>query len=311
MRFAIVGAGNMGSLYGANLARAGYDVWLVDAWAAHVRAIQESGLRMEGLNGEFVVKPHATTDADRAPSADIAVIAVNGYSTADAAKSAASLLRDDGYAVTLQNGLGNIEILEAALGRDRVVGGLTFHSADWRGPGHVAHTNRGPTYLGELEGGGSERVHALAEALDRAGLGPQVEPDIMRTIWSKFVHNCAINAVCALTGLRPARLQEAAGVEELQAAVAAEAIQLAGARGIVLDDPNPIDTILRYCREKSHRVSMVQHLARGRRTEVDSLNGYVAAESHSLGLAAPYNDAVAKLLRGLEHVTDDKTCRVV
>ena len=117
--------------------------------------------------------------------------------------------------------------------------------------------------------------------------------------------------MCALTGLRPARLQEAAGVEELQAAVAAEAIQLAGARGIVLDDPNPIDTILRYCREKSHRVSMVQHLARGRRTEVDSLNGYVAAESHSLGLAAPYNDAVAKLLRGLEHVTDDKTCRVV
>ncbi|MEO2005912.1 MAG: ketopantoate reductase C-terminal domain-containing protein, partial [Candidatus Poribacteria bacterium] len=92
---------------------------------------------------------------------------------------------------------------------------------------------------------------------------------------------------------------------------ASEAVQLARAQGIELDDPDPAATILRYCREKHHRVSMVQHLSRGRRTEVDSLNGYVAVESRKLGLPAPYNDTIAKLLRGLEHVTEDKTSQVV
>jgi 2-dehydropantoate 2-reductase len=181
------------------------------------------------------------------------------------------------------------------------MGGLTFHSADLQGPGRVTHTNEGPTYLGELDNAKSARLEALRDALDRAGMMPVVVDDILATIWSKFVHNCAINAVCAITGLRPGHIQEVPAVDAFQTHIIEEVMALAKAKGIALPERDPVKTIKAYCATKFHRVSMVQHLDRGRPTEIDSLNGYVARESEKLGLPAPYNNALAMLIKGREH----------
>jgi hypothetical protein len=202
MHFVVIGAGNMGCVYGANLARSGQDVSLLDIWEEHIRKIQDDGLHLTGLTGDFTLRVRAASSPAALPKADVALICVNAYATSLAAETACAMLKDDGYALTLQNGVGNIETLSEKLGRERVLAGLSFQSADLVGPGLVRHTNNGPTYIGELDRSRSPRLETLRGILETAGLNPVVVDDVIATIWSKFVHNCGINALCAITGLR-------------------------------------------------------------------------------------------------------------
>ena len=306
MRIAVIGAGNMGCVYGANLARAGEDVTLIDMWAEHVEAMQTRGLAMEGQNGTFTVPVSATTDTSGLSGMDAALILVNAYDTPVAAATAKQIIKPDGYALTLQNGVGNVETLTAALGEKRVLAGLSFHSGDLKRPGEVTHTNFGPTYLGELDRTRSERLLHLADLMEKANLNPVLEPDIMVTIWSKFVHNCGINAICAITELRPGNIREVPELDEFQTCIIKETLALVEAKGIALPDPDPVTTIKEYCAKKFHRVSMAQHLARGRKTEIDALNGYVSRESAKLGLFAPFSDALTRLVKGRHHTPENE-----
>ena len=306
MHYAIIGAGNIGSLYGANLARTGNDVTLIDINQEHIDAIARDGLHMTGLHGEFTADVAATTDPSTVSNVDVAIVCVNGYATEAAANTAKSVLKPDGYALSLQNGLGNLEVLEATLGNGRALGGITFHSADLQAPGRVEHTNHGPTYIGELDKQRTQRVEQLASDLERAEMDPHIEPDIMRTIWGKFVHNCGLNAICAITDLRPGYIRDVPELDEFQTQIIEETLALVTAKGIQLEDPDPITLIKDYSASKFHRVSMTQHLDRGMRTEIDSLNGYVARESLHHGLTAPANDALTKLMKGREYLPKSK-----
>lgn len=301
MRIVVIGGGNIGCLYGANLARVGAEVALIDVWAPHVQQIRTHGLRVEGLHGAFTARVEAALPTEAVAPADLALVCVNAYSTGEAARTALAALAPDGYAVTLQNGLGNIEALSEVLGAGRVLAGLSFHSAEILEPGRVNHTNQGPTYLGEIDRARTPRLLALERLLREADMEPVLEEDIVATVWGKFVHNCAINALCAATGLRPGQIREVPAVDELQTRIIHEALALVRARGIVLPEKDPLTAIKAYCARKFHRVSMVQHLARGSRTEIDALNGYVVRESQKLGLAAPWNEALTALVKGLEH----------
>lgn len=301
MHVAVIGAGNIGCLYGSNLARIGEQVTLVDVWEDHVRRMQSEGLQMDGLHGSFVASVGATLDPASAPKADVALICVNGYATRDAARAARTLLKDTGYAVTLQNGLGNVETLTEVLGKDKVLAGLTYHSAELEGPGRVTHTNHGPTYLGEMDRSRSPRLAALRDVMDRACMEPVLVDDILTTLWEKFVHNCGINAVCALTGLRPGHVREVPELDEFHAHVMIEVLALLKAKGVRASQDNPIESIKAYYSTMYHKPSMLQHLERGRPTEIDSLNGYVVRESRKLGLPCPYNESLTALIKGLQH----------
>lgn len=301
MDFVVIGAGNMGCVYGGNLARIGQRVTFVDVWQEHVDTILRTGLRLEGLTGDFTVAAGATTDAAQAPAADAVLVCVNAYSTARAAATALALLKPQGYCLTLQNGVGNVETLTDVLGEGRVLAGLSFQSGDLAAPGKVLHTNNGPTYLGELDRSRSPRLLKLESLLNRAGLNPVLVDDVIATIWTKFVHNCGINAICAITGLRPGHIQDVPELDEFQTSIIEEAARLVRAKGIPLQDADPVHTIKEYCAHKFHRPSMMQHLDRGQQTEIDALNGYVAKESPAYGLSAPANEALTRLIKGREH----------
>jgi len=303
LQFVVIGAGNMGCVYGGNLARIGQRVAFLDVWKDHVEAIASRGLRLEGLTGDFTVRPQAFVEAKDAPAADVVLICVNSYATADAARAARAVLKKDGCCLTLQNGVGNVEILEEALGKGRVLAGLSFQSGDVKGPGHVRHTNNGATYLGELDRSRSARLALLSGLLAEAGMHPEVVDDVMRTIWTKFIHNCGINALCALTGLRPGEIRDVPELDEFQTRIIEETVALVRAKGIESTEPDPVAAIKEYCSHKFHRPSMMQHLARGHKTEIDALNGYVARESRRLGLAAPCSDALTRLMMGRQHVS--------
>jgi 2-dehydropantoate 2-reductase len=305
MQFVVIGAGNMGCVYGGNLARIGQEVAFLDIWPEHVKAIETSGLQVTGLTGDFTVRPRATTDLASLPKADAVLVCVNAYSTADAARTTQAVLKDSGYCLTLQNGVGNVELLSESVGISRVLAGLSFQSGDLQGPGCVRHTNNGPTYVGELDRSHSARLARLTELLKEAGMNPEPVDDIVATIWSKFIHNCGINAICAITGLRPGNIQEVPELLDFQRQIIQEAVSLVRAKGITLLVEDPVDAIQEYCSHKFHRPSMLQHLERKQRTEIDSLNGYVVRESPQYGLRAAANEALTALIKGRQHRPKD------
>ncbi len=195
MKITVVGAGAMGGSYGGLLAVAGHEVGLIDAWQAHVDAINRDGLRVEGVLGDHRVRLPASTTASTDAAADVVIVFVDANNTEKAAATARRLLGPEGFAITFQNGIGNVEKLQAALGRERVLGGSSMCSAATRGPGHVCLTHLGATSVGETDGSESPRALQLLEALRGAGFEAEIEPNIMDLIWQKFVVNCGVNAI--------------------------------------------------------------------------------------------------------------------
>ncbi len=300
MRICIIGAGSMGCLYGALLARSGEKVVLFDKWREHVNAIRQNGLHMTGITGDFTIEIPATSEAGEIGAADLCIVQTNTYATDDAAKIAAGVLNDEGYCLTLQNGVGNIEKLSAVLGRERVMGGLSYHSAALEGPGTVAHTHAGPTWLGELDKTRSARLDKLVEILSKAGFTPTVVDDIEGFIWGKFVHNSAINALCAITGIRVGEISMYGSADEFQSRILDEILAVLSAKNITIPEPDPVGAIKAFCKVKFNRVSMLQHIERGQRSEIDSLNAVVVEEGRKLGIPTPYNEALTLMLRTVD-----------
>jgi 2-dehydropantoate 2-reductase len=300
MRIAVVGAGAMGGSFGGLLALAGHEVTLIDIWADHVLAISRDGLRLEGARGDHVIRILAEVAPSRKGFAELAIVSVDSNNTGEVARTAAEILAPDGFAITFQNGIGNVETLQAALGRQRVLGGSSMCSAAVRGPGHVALTHHATTSLGETDGRESERARALAAALGEAGLETKVAPDVMATIWTKFALNCAINAICATTGLRLGEVARLPELDAFQDRVLDEILAVVAGRGIRLTDPDLPATVKEHCRSKFSKPSMLQHVGAGRRTEIDALNGALLREAGALGIPVPYNESLVALLKGRE-----------
>jgi 2-dehydropantoate 2-reductase len=296
----MIGSGAMGSIYGGLLARAGYDVNLIDPREEHIALIQRNGLIVEGVRGRHVIRVPARTSHAGLSPADFAVVFTDANATAEAARTAAQVLKPEGFALTLQNGIGNVEALVAALGEGRVVAGVTMNSGALPEPGRAAYTNAGVTSIGELDGRATARIEEVARMLNTAGIETVVIPDPMSHIWSKFVLNCAINPLTAITGLRSGEMYRTPEVNALQDRVIDEILMVVERKGVRLAEPDPRKKIKDHCRGRYNRPSMMQHVEQGRRTEIDALNGALVREAKALGLAVPYNEAVVAVVKGLE-----------
>jgi 2-dehydropantoate 2-reductase len=210
------------------------------------------------------------------------------------------MLGPDGFAITFQNGIGNIEQLQAALGAERVIGGSSMCSAAAIGPGHVRLTHLGKTSIGETDRTARPRTTEHAQALNDAGFESEVAPDIMAVIWEKFALNCCINALAATTGLRAGEMARLPALDALQDRIIAEVMTVTDAKGIRLPTADLPAKIKAQSRKKFNRPSMLQHVEAGRRTEIDALNGALLREARALGIATPYNEALVALLKGRE-----------
>jgi 2-dehydropantoate 2-reductase len=303
MRITVVGAGAMGASYGGHLARAGHAVALLDTWQDHVDAINRDGLRVDGVLGDHRIKVPASAAPDGAGlarDADVAIVFVDANNTARAAEILAGLLAPDGFAITFQNGIGNVEKLQAALGPERVLGGSSMCSAATRGPGHVTLTHMGTTSVGETHGSDSPRVQAMLDALRGAGFQVEHEPNVMGLVWQKFVVNCATNAIAATTGLRGGEIVRLPELDAFQDRVLDEIMAVTRAKNIRLPHPDIAAKVKDNCHKKFNKPSMLQHVEAGRRTEIEALNGALIREAQALGIPTPNNEALVALLKGRE-----------
>ncbi len=301
MRVCVVGCGAVGSLFAANLARLDdVEVWAYDLAQDHVDAINANGLRLSGA-GEVVGRPRATTDPAELPACEFGIVATKAMHTEPAIAATAHAFAD-GAVASVQNGIGNEEVLAANV--RRVIRGTTFPAGRILGPGHVQWDVKGDTTIGPFEPSPatSEEIERLAEACTRAGLPTEAVADARGPQWRKVIFNAATNPVGALTGLTHGRVCEDPPLRRLVSGLVDEGKAVAGAQGIVLDaDPEElIDHAARPDVAYDHKASMLQDVEARRQTEIDYLNGGIARFGREQGVPTPLNDAILALVKGLE-----------
>jgi 2-dehydropantoate 2-reductase len=291
MEIIVLGAGAIGSLYGAKLAAAN-DVTLVGR-AQHVAAVNQRGLRIEGLES-LVVPVRAVTTLDRVGSDALVLVTTKVEDTATALAPIAPLVRDDTTIVSLQNGFGTEEIVRRALGdRGIVLRAITQFGAIFKSAGVIQFMARGYTLLES-----HDRSERIASVLTAAGLDCRVSGDIARDIWRKLLINCVVNPITAILGSEVGAIADPR-LDPFKELVIAECVAVAATQGVVIEG-NLQQEISDFFRPSHNIASMLQDLRRGRATEIDYLNGAVAALGARAGMDCPVNAALAAIIKAME-----------
>lgn len=307
MELLIIGAGAMGGLFGALLAPHAA-VSLLTTNQEHAAVMGGHGLTLVDLDGATRRVPvRVLTDPqDYGRRADLVLVCTKTRATAQAAATARDLLAADGLALTLQNGLGNLEQLVAAVGAERAAAGVTSQAATLLAPGRVRHAGSGPTVLG-IPPGREEAITAVAGLFTRAGLETRISDDVDSLLWSKLIVNVGINALTALLRVPNGVLAQTPECDLLMARAVAEAVAVARALSIGLDGERQLERVREVClRTADNRASMLQDILRGRPTEIDAINGAVVARGRAAGVDTPVNLLLTQLVQALEATVADR-----
>ena len=304
MKIGIVGPGAMGCLLAGMMARAGLEVILLDHRPDRAGHIRRQGLRLETGPGEMHVPVAVTLEALDLSGVDLILICVKAYDTEVVARRLRAL-DPPPYFLTLQNGVGNVELLGAYLPREKVLAGITSHGATALGPGWVRHAGSGDTFVGAGFEEDSENrnpgVRMAQQGLSSAGFETRTVPRINPLIWSKLLVNVGINALTALTRLRNGDLLRFSVTEQTLEEAVAEAILVARAKGIELVYDDPLGQVKKVCRSTAPNLSsMLQDVLKEKRTEVDFINGTIIREAEKLRIPVPVNALLTRLVQALE-----------
>ncbi len=300
-RIAVLGAGAVGCYFGGLLARAGAPVTLIGR-PQHVEAMSENGLRIETAQFDERIRVSASVNVDAVRDAQVVLFSVKTLDTEEAAKLLAPQLSTGAMVISLQNGVDNVERIRRAAGIDAVAA-VVYVAAAMADPGHVKHNGRGDLILGNLPGQHRTRADLddLAALFARAGIPCRVSDNVAADLWTKMMINCAYNAISALARARYGRIVANPWTRAVMRQVIEEATAVACASGVRFGDVNLIDVGLKLAETMSNATSSTaQDIARGKRTEIDSLNGYVAQRGAELGVATPVNQTLHALVKLLE-----------
>lgn len=292
----------MGGLFGGALQAGGNDVTLVDVARDTVETINRDGLRIDDKQGNSrVISIRATTQPAEAGVADLLINFVKCYHTESAINAARPMIGDGTIVLTLQNGWGNADTISRLVGKERVVVGLTYHSATLVSPGRVMHSGTGITHVGEIGGGESDRVARIVAMLNAITFEARVSPDILTEIWNKLALNAATLPVSAALGFLAHQLVEHEGSMAEMRAVLEEVVSVAKAQNIPLDLDERWSTITGLlARAVGGKGSMLQDVLAKRRTEIDVINGAIVAAGERVGIPTPHNRAMVNMIRAAE-----------
>ena len=272
MNIVIVGAGAIGSLFGALLAKKN-TVVLVGR-ALHITAIQHNGLNITGKT-HLHVKPSAVESIkDVSIPVNLVILTVKSYDTETAIKQIVPLIQDETVVMSLQNGLNNIEKMEHRFDKDKILAGVTTHGAIFSKSGIIRHTGRGKTILGELNGSQSKRLKAIVHLFNEVGIETQASDDIMKEIWVKVIINSCINPLTAFFTCKNGYLLENPLLEKTVEIICKESTAIAQAEGISVSTLDMIQRTKEVIKDTAHNYSsMLQSVLQGKKTEIESING--------------------------------------
>jgi len=307
-RVAVMGAGAVGSYFGGMLARAGAQVTLI-ARAAHAEAIRAGGLFMDTVTFQERVAVATATDPSGARDAEFVLFCVKTLDTEEAARSLAPQLAPGAIVVSLQNGVDNVVRIRSASGIDALPA-VVYVAAALQAPGWVKHSGRGDLIIGELSGNAHAsashpaRTERVAALFSGAGVQCKISANIEADLWSKMVMNCAGNPVTAIAQTSYGQAARNPDTREVMREVIREAVAVARALRVRLPETDLAEAGLKLAENLGDATSSTaQDLARGKLTEIDSLNGYIVRRGAELGIATPVNFTLHALVKMIEQST--------
>ncbi|MBM4309949.1 MAG: 2-dehydropantoate 2-reductase [Deltaproteobacteria bacterium] len=309
MKIVIVGAGAMGCLFAALLRRAGLEPLLLEKSPSTVAAIGCGGLVLEDLTGTHAVDRIAITgDAAGIGPADYVVFFVKAFDTASAAGFAAACIGPATVVVTLQNGIGNADVLSERFPGSNVLAGITAHGATLLGPGHVRHAGCGETAFGPLHPSGRRSAEVLCDVFNASGIAARIDDDVHALLWGKLCVNIGINALAAILDISNGRILEMDPVRDIMRNAVREAVAVAVAQGLEFDADEQVARVEQVCRAtQSNICSMLQDVRAGRMTEIEYINGAVVRAGRSLHCPVPVNAMLADLVRARQMLAAGKS----
>ncbi len=301
----VVGAGAVGSFFGAMLARAGHPVTLI-ARPAHVEAIERAGLRLQMAGRVDAIRTAASTDIGAVRGADLVLFCVKATDTETVAREMAPHLADGAIVLSLQNGVENAATIARHV-RQAVVPAVVYVATAMPEPGLVTHHGRGDLVIGPIDAKAAQdaalapRLQALVDLFASAQVPVRISADVMAELWSKLMVNCAYNAISGIAQASYGKLTALGPVRELQEAEVREVVALAEADGVNLTLAPALEAMRKIAGAMPAQLSSTaQDMARGKPSEIDHLNGFVARRGAALGIATPANQALYALVRLIE-----------
>ena len=302
MKIGIVGCGAMGCVYAGLLSEAGHDVWAIDQWQAHVEAIRDNGLRLDGISGDRAIPLKATTSPADVGPCDLVVLATKTMHVAAAARDMAPLIGEGTHVVSIQNGLGGPDAAARELGQTPVITGVAGgFGASIRGPGSAHHNGKELIRFGNRGGPVTPELENIAETWRQAGFKVRTFDDIDQLVWEKLICNVCFSGTCAITERTIGEVMEDPDAWTVASTCGEEAFQVAKAKKIAVD----IQDSVAYLRDFGEKIPnarpsmLLDHMA-DRASEIDNINGAIPMAGKEVGVATPFNETVTALIRAKE-----------
>ncbi|MCU0614279.1 MAG: 2-dehydropantoate 2-reductase [Desulfobacterales bacterium] len=301
MKIAIIGAGAMGSIFGSMLSKVS-EVSLIDINQDHVEAIRKNGLKVENMDGSsstfnLMITNRPEKLSDRV---ELAIVFTKSCNTRDAAHTARAILDPRGVALTLQNGIGNLEVIQDVLGPDNAIAGVTSHGGTFLGPGNVRHAGIGPTQIANMP---SKKIliEKICQIFNAAGIDTSLSDNVNSLIWGKLIINVGINALTAICRVPNGVIGKTSECVDIMKEAVSEAVAVADASGVMLPYDDPVAQVKKVCEATAaNRASMLQDILRGARTEIGAINGAIIDRAQALEISTPVNRFLYRVIKAIE-----------
>lgn len=296
MKILIVGTGAVGGYFGGLLARSGEDVTFL-ARGEHLKAIQEKGLYIKSINGDFNVKIKAVEKPSDNDKYDLIIIAVKSYDLSNACNNIKGTVKNDTVLMSLLNGVDSEKIIGSIFGIERVIGSVAFIGSQILEAGVISHTASGMITIGELDGSKSKRCEEILNIFESAKIPIKLSENIQKDIWAKMVWNTGFNAITALTGSLVSDVLSIPESRKIVEMAMKETVDAADKKGIRLSDDLVEKTISKTLKAGEIKTSMLQDRENGKAMEIDSINGAIVRLGHEMNIHVPVNETLYGVIK--------------
>ena len=302
LNVAVLGAGAMGCLFGGLLAEKGLKVTLIDVWKEHIDAINKNGLKMDGFGGDRFIKINATNDPKSISPVDVVIVMCKATALEQALTNAKSIVGDKTVLMSFQNGIGHEAIMQNIVGIDKVLGGTTTQASNILGPGHIKNHASLPSWIGEYEGGLSDRVKDIAETFTAHGLETIASDNVKKRKWMKLFALTAVGPLSAIFDMHHTELyvtnKESKLARELGKQIILETRKVAQADGVEVSEDECLEMFLKIVdSNQTNKSSMAFDIQFKRKSEIDFINGSVSKIGKKHGVPTPLNDMLYKIIK--------------
>ena len=302
VKVAVLGAGAMGCLFGGLLAEKGLNVVLIDVWKDHVDAINKNGLKMNGQGGDRFIKIKATIDPKSLGTVDVIIVMCKATALEQALLNAKNIIGDKTVLMSFQNGIGHEAIMQKIAGKDKVLGGTTTQASNILGPGNIKNHASLPSWIGEYEGGMSDRVKDLAETFTAHGLETIASDNVKKKKWMKLFALTAVGPLSAIFDMHHTELyitnKESKLTRELGKQIILETRKVAQADGVEVSEDECLEMFHKIVdSNQTNKSSMAFDIQYKRKSEIDFINGSVSKIGKKHGVPTPLNDMLYKIIK--------------